>query len=211
VESDADGDGCGGEQDCNDDDDAVHPAAIETCDGIDDDSDGVVDEEDATGAPTWYADVDGDGFGDSEAAVVACNQPSGAVAGDSDCDDSDASTNPEADEVCDGIDNDCDDTDGSTYPGAPEACGDGVVNACDGTEIGAGALCLGDLDLGKAAARLDGEGPGDGAGGSVAAAGDVNGDGYADILVGASQYTPDLVRAAGATCLVTASQLLGGY
>ncbi|MDP2305363.1 MAG: MopE-related protein [Pseudomonadota bacterium] len=96
--------------DCDDTDGAVFPDAEETCDGVDQDCDGGVDEEDATGEPTWYSDVDGDGFGDPGAPVQACDLPAGSVADATDCDDTDSRTFPGATEVCDGEDDDCDGT-----------------------------------------------------------------------------------------------------
>ena len=98
--------------DCDDSDPAVNPGAQEICNEIDDDCDGAVDADDAsvdlsTGG-TWFADADGDGFGDAAAPTSACVQPSGTVSDDTDCDDGSADINPDASEVCNGVDDDCD-------------------------------------------------------------------------------------------------------
>ncbi len=98
--------------DCDDEDAAINPDATEVCDDADNDCDGDVDDEDAdldtsTGS-TWYADSDGDGYGDASSTQDACDQPSGHVVDATDCDDGDAEVSPAASEVCDGVDNDCD-------------------------------------------------------------------------------------------------------
>ncbi len=92
--------------DCDDADAAIHPGATELCDGVDNDCDGSIDE--GLSGSSYYADLDSDGYGDASSAVSACATPAGYVADDTDCDDSDAATNPGAAEVCDGLDNDCD-------------------------------------------------------------------------------------------------------
>jgi hypothetical protein len=100
--------------DCDDADEAVSPAATEVCNEADDDCDGAVDEE-AADAPTWYPDVDGDGYGDEAAPAVRCGPPgevSTTVGGD--CDDGEAQVAPGLSERCDGLDNDCD-------PATPDA------------------------------------------------------------------------------------------
>ena len=93
--------------DCDDDRPDVRPDADELCNGIDDDCDGTIDQE-ALDALDWWADTDGDGFGDGDDTVAACAAPTGYVDNDTDCDDGDPSTFPGAAEVCDGLDNDCD-------------------------------------------------------------------------------------------------------
>ncbi|HCH63041.1 MAG TPA: hypothetical protein DFR83_09565, partial [Deltaproteobacteria bacterium] len=97
--------------DCDDTDAAVNPSATEVCNGIDDDCDTLVDDEDpgvdTATASTWYTDADLDGYGDASSTVLACIEPSGAVADDTDCDDTLASVNPGATEQCNGVDDDC--------------------------------------------------------------------------------------------------------
>ena len=109
LEADGDGDGyseCGG--DCDVADATQNPGADEVCNSEDDNCDGVVDEETAVDATTWYRDFDGDLFGDPDVSVVACVNPGGYVDNDGDCDDTDADMSPVLSEWFDGKDNDCD-------------------------------------------------------------------------------------------------------
>ncbi len=106
---DDDGDGfteCEG--DCDDADATRYPGADETCNGVDDDCDGDVDEDDAIDVLTWYLDGDGDGYGDPASSDIDCDQPADHVGNADDCDDGDAAQHPGADEFCNGEDDDCD-------------------------------------------------------------------------------------------------------
>jgi len=179
--TDADGDGHGGlsdagtwlcevasgfaatQGDCDDSDAAVNPDASEVCDGgIDNNCNGAADDDDATldasTSPTWYADTDGDGFGDETIALSSCAEPGGHVAAQAagfDCNDNSADYHPYADESdctdpndynCDGsvgyADEDadgwaacaeCDDSRADTNPAAPEVWYDGIDQDCDGS------------------------------------------------------------------------------
>ena len=98
--------------DCDDLDALVNPDGVEACNGIDDDCDGTADED--LDVITFYADADGDGYGDPGSTSELCAESDGWVEDFSDCDDADGAVSPAAEEVCgDGIDNDCDGTAGS--------------------------------------------------------------------------------------------------
>ncbi len=102
--------------DCDDTDAAVNPAALEICNLIDDNCDGQIDEGSGNGTGnTYFADTDGDGYGDPASTTEACNLPTGFSENDTDCDDTQASVHPGATEIClDGTDQNCDGSDGIT-------------------------------------------------------------------------------------------------
>ena len=121
---DADHDGFSADVDCDDSEADAFPGAVEFCDGIDNNCNGLVDDE-AIDATPWYRDEDADRFGAE--AVLACEAPEGFVEVGGDCDDTRPDVRPLRTEVCDGIDNNCD---GSVdinpdIPFFPDADGDG--------------------------------------------------------------------------------------
>ena len=92
--------------DCNDNNAAVKPGAVEICNGIDDDCDGQIDEGVKN---TYYQDTDADGYGNSSVSVQACTAPAGYVSNNTDCNDNNAAIKPGATEICgNDIDDDCD-------------------------------------------------------------------------------------------------------
>jgi hypothetical protein len=96
-------------EDCDDGVETVHPLALELCDGVDNDCDGLTDDDDDStmGQPAWFADADGDGFGWGM-PVLACQAPLGMTSRSGDCNNLDAERHPAASEDCNGVDDDCD-------------------------------------------------------------------------------------------------------
>ena len=149
----------GNDADCDDADGGVNPGAIEVCDGVDDDCNGMVDDDPADGIG-YYVDADGDGFGDPRVAESGCAVPDGYAPGDVglDCDDSDPDVHPGADEIWyDGIDQncdgehdwdrdgdgaigadaggpDCDDLDPTVSPDGVDVPDDGIDQNCNGAD-----------------------------------------------------------------------------
>ena len=103
---DGDGDGFAATEDCDDTDPAVNPDADEICDEKDNDCDTFIDLDPV--APLLYADIDLDGFGDPATGVGSCFPLAGHVEDSSDCNDSDATVSPAAEESCNDRDDDCD-------------------------------------------------------------------------------------------------------
>ena len=101
---DADDDGWDVLSDCNDNNSAVNPGAVEVCNGLDDNCDGNIDE----GVQNiYYQDSDNDTYGNVLMTAQACTVPSGYVTNASDCNDGNAFVNPGAAEVCNIMDDNC--------------------------------------------------------------------------------------------------------
>jgi hypothetical protein len=85
---------------------------------------------------TWYADTDGDGFGDSGNPLSFCTQPAGYVSNDLDCDDTNEFIFPGAEEICgNDIDDDCD---GDVDEDCPTCDLNNICTDLDVVEIGFG-------------------------------------------------------------------------
>ncbi|MEC7986616.1 MAG: MopE-related protein [Myxococcota bacterium] len=153
--ADADGDGHGGTEvyactlpsgaypsstDCDDTADTINPDAREICNGVDDDCDGDVDDDDSSldtsSGETFYADLDGDGYGADSFSIQACLAPTNYVADGGDCDEGDVNINPGAALDCTGQDFNCDgimdnDLDLDGFPDL--TCGGSDCNDADDT------------------------------------------------------------------------------
>ena len=130
---DADGDGVGGSVsifacdspgkeytqttgDCDDDNPQISPESIEDCStGVDEDCDGTLNALDPLvlsplSCINWYADRDGDGFGDDLDMRCDCVADGVySVLESGDCYDQLTTVNPDQSEICgDGFDNNCD-------------------------------------------------------------------------------------------------------
>jgi len=142
--------------DCDDNDADISPDATEECDGVDNDCNELIDDDDSgldtSTQTTWYLDSDGDGFG-SDSSTLACDEPSGYDDDSDDCDDGDSSINPVATEACaNGIDEDCDGSysegcssnfvncggPGAMQPGVSDSCSIGVTAWVDSIYISVG-------------------------------------------------------------------------
>lgn len=86
---DADNDGySSGDGDCDDANPSVSPLSRETCNNLDDDCNGQIDDDPRDGE-SYYADEDGDGCGDPDEEVEACDEPDDYVDNRDDADDGD--------------------------------------------------------------------------------------------------------------------------
>lgn len=108
--------------DCNDSSLGMNPSVREVCNGMDDDCNGITDEQNSFGCTDYSLDNDGDGFGQPGEKRCLCQKTppfTGAAVGD--CDDTRADICPDIGkcrEKCDTVDNDCDgSTDGENAVG----------------------------------------------------------------------------------------------
>ncbi len=152
--------------DCNDQDPGIHPGAWETCgDDVDFDcsgepNDGIIDV-DMDGDIAWYCDG-GEDCDDNDPLFNASDGDNdGVTSCDGDCDDDEPLVHPDMDEICnDGMDNECDDDVGDCR----------LAGTIDMDTVGASFVGQAGDNLGWASAAIS--------------AGDLDGDGHADVMLG---------------------------
>ena len=91
--------------DCDDTNNLIYPTAEDICNAVDDNCNGLMDEDALFF--TWYFDFDGDNFGDITIDSVSCFDLTGYVLDNSDCNDADAEINPDVIEICNELDDNC--------------------------------------------------------------------------------------------------------
>lgn len=158
--------------DCEPGKHAVDSGAPKHCVGMDENCNGVVDEQDVD-ATTWYADRDRDSFGDASSFEATCSLLDGFVAEITDNGDRDATISPTGAENCaDGLHQDCS---GSDRP-CPAWTGSWTADDNADARI-CGLAEAGDFGFG-----LEGE--------------DFNGDGLGDLIVGDGEWDAESRRGA---------------
>ena len=200
--TDADGDGyadvAAGGNDCDDSDAAIHPdAADSSIDGVDQNCDDV-DGPDADGDGFVDVAAGGDDCDDSRADTNPDADESGGLSSDRDCDGVVSNELSEADHIFLGEDGA--DYAGRGVAGVGDVDGDGrgdILIGAHGSDHGGSDAGVAYLILGSSLGSSDpvslvdadmafvGESADDFAGWSVAGAGDVDGDGADDLLIGA--------------------------
>lgn len=127
--------------DCNDKNQSINPDAKESCNGVDDNCDGLTDGEDSLGCTKFFADKDYDGhgvYGDSKCLCTKVFPYSTTAFGD--CDDEDPEIHPLAQEKCNDKDDNCNGV--VDDPGTP-GCSNFLLDADgDGFGVTGNTKCL---------------------------------------------------------------------
>jgi hypothetical protein len=138
CDADKDGDGAPPPGDCDDMNGAVHPGAVEACDDLDNNCDGLTDPgPNLPDCVAFYYDQDGDGYGGAASQCLCDGMDPFTATQTGDCDDQNPARHPGVEEICDGADNDCD---GETDQGFPDSDGNGVADCADSDDDGDGVI-----------------------------------------------------------------------
>ncbi len=125
---------------------------------------------------TWYQDADGDTYGNASVTQNSCTQPAGFVLDNTDLNDSDANSYPNATEICDGLDND----------------GDGQVDGLMSFNCGVGEVCENGSCVSETIYYFDADGDGYGDGSNPITAGSTAPTGYVSIAGDCDDTNPSV-------------------
>jgi len=120
--------------DCDDSTWAINPNGAEVCNNLDDDCDGIKDNENSLGCKEYYIDADKDGFGSGLPKCICWPNADYSTLNSGDCNEADATIHPDMPEDCDNIDNNCN---GEVDEGVGSSCGN-CDPSCHEVEIGPG-------------------------------------------------------------------------
>lgn len=88
-----------------------------------------------TSLQDYFADTDGDGFGNPAHDTLAMSPPSGFVANNKDCADSNPEIHPAANDLCNGIDDNCNLLTDENAMAIPNISPAGSIAICPGTQV----------------------------------------------------------------------------
>ncbi|HNW82752.1 MAG TPA: putative metal-binding motif-containing protein [bacterium] len=93
--------------DCNDSNRYINPKVEETCNGFDDNCDGLIDPENSKDCNRYYKDSDEDGYGTGDPKCLCVSEKEYSALESGDCDDNNRKVYPSAKEICNDLDDNC--------------------------------------------------------------------------------------------------------
>ncbi len=177
-------------EDCDDFSANVNPERLEVCDGVDNDCNAIADDiQTEEGAFVYYRDADADGYGTADDAKYSCDltPPAGYADNDGDCDDGNPYIHPGEGTVevsGDGVDQNCDGEDDCTDLDC-DGRADVVLGWCVSSDLPWFEQAESEVGLSMSVLMSSDDTPhsfGEAASTTALWAGDLDGDGYKDVI-----------------------------